>query len=110
LPSVRVAAPELSPSRLAPASPPQETLTSSPTLRLLGLTLLALLVHGYHPYAEDAGIYVAGIKLQLNPQLYPSSAAFLRPYLRLSWFSNWNAWLVRGRPPGGVRWRWSRSA
>jgi hypothetical protein len=57
--------------------------------------VLALLVHGYHPYAEDAGIYVAGIKLRMNPQLYPASAAFIRPYLRLSVFSNWNAWLVR---------------
>ncbi len=95
LPSVRVAAPELLPARPAPASNPQRTLPPSPALRLLGLAVLALLVHGYHPYAEDAGIYVAGIKLRLNPQLYPASAAFIRPYLRLSVFSNWNAWLVR---------------
>jgi hypothetical protein len=58
--------------------------------------LLALLVHGYHPYAEDAGIYVAGIKLRLNPQLYPASAGFIQPYLRLSIFSNWAADVVRG--------------
>jgi hypothetical protein len=95
LPSVRVAAPELLPVRPAPVSPPQRSLTPSPALRLLGLAVLALLVHGYHPYAEDAGIYVAGIKLRLNPHLYPASAAFVRPYLRLSVFSNWNAWLVR---------------
>jgi hypothetical protein len=97
LPSVYVAAPELLPARPAPApaSTPQRTLPTSPALRLLGLAVLALLVHGYHPYAEDGGIYVAGIKLRLNPELYPASAAFVRPYLRLSVFSNWNAWLVR---------------
>ena len=63
---------------------------------LAALTALALLIHGYHPYAEDGGIYVAGIKLRLNPALYPASAEFIRPYLRLSVFSNWNAALVRG--------------
>jgi hypothetical protein len=60
----------------------------------MALTALALLVHGYHPFAEDGGIYAAGIKLRLNPALYPKSAAFIQPYLHLSLFSNWNAWLV----------------
>jgi hypothetical protein len=63
---------------------------------LAALTLLALLVHGYHPYAEDGGIYAAGIKLRLNPALYGASAEFIRPYMRMSVFSNWNAGLVSG--------------
>jgi hypothetical protein len=92
LPSVRVAAPERS-SAVRVRS--QWALPLHPTLRLLGLTLLALLVHGYHPYAEDAGIYVTGIKLRLHPQLYAGSTAFIQPYLRLSVFSNVMAWLVR---------------
>jgi len=63
---------------------------------LAALTALALLIHGYHPYAEDGGIYVAGVKLRLNPELYRASAGLIRPYLRMSVFSNWNAALVRG--------------
>jgi hypothetical protein len=96
LPPVHVAAPERFASQTALAPRPQLQRQASPGLRLLGLTVLALLVHGYHPYAEDAGIYVAGIKLRLHPELYPASAGFLRPYLGLSLFSNLNAWLVRG--------------
>jgi hypothetical protein len=95
LPSVHVAAPERSPAVRASS---QRAFPQSPTLRLLALTLLALLallIHGYHPYAEDAGIYVTGIKLRLHPQLYSASTAFIRPYLRLSVFSNATAWLVR---------------
>ena len=34
---------------------------------LLLLTAGALLVHGYHPYAEDAEIYLPGVEKILNP-------------------------------------------
>lgn len=42
----------------------------------LVLTIVALFVHGYHPFAEDAGIYIPAIKKQLDPTLYPHSSEF----------------------------------
>lgn len=43
---------------------------------LVALTAFALLIHGYHPYAEDAEIYLPGILKILNPGLFPLNAAF----------------------------------
>ena len=34
------------------------------------LTPVVLLVHGYHPLADDGAVYVAGIKKLANPSLY----------------------------------------
>ena len=48
------------------------------------LAALALAVHGYHPYAEDAAIYVPAIKKLLDPSLYPHVAEF---FLHHSHFS-----------------------
>ena len=45
-------------------------------VRLLALTACALLIHGYHPYAEDAEIYLPGVLKLLNPGLYPQNAEF----------------------------------
>jgi hypothetical protein len=59
------------------------------------LTVCAILVHGYHPYSEDAGIYVPAIKKLLNPALYPHSAQFFLAPARLSFFSNLIAASVR---------------
>ena len=36
----------------------------------------AFLVHGYHPAAEDAAIYLPGIKKLLHPALYPYNTQF----------------------------------
>jgi hypothetical protein len=49
---------------------------ASPSLVCFLLSLAALLIHGYHPYAEDAGIYIPAIKKQLDPALYPHSSEF----------------------------------
>jgi len=43
---------------------------------LLLLTALALLIHGYHPFAEDAEIYIPGIEKIQNPSLFPVNAQF----------------------------------
>ncbi|HEX9111577.1 MAG TPA: hypothetical protein VF845_08875 [Terriglobales bacterium] len=43
---------------------------------LLVLTAVALLIHGYHPYAEDAEIYLPGVQKILNPSLFPRNADF----------------------------------
>jgi hypothetical protein len=59
------------------------------------LTLFALLVQGYHPYAEDGGVYLPEIKRLLDPGLYPHGAEFIVGHLRYSAFAPAMAWLVR---------------
>jgi hypothetical protein len=63
---------------------------------LLCLTLGALLVHGYHPWAEDAEIYLPGVEKTLHPELFPHTAEFFAPYARLSLFHQLIAISVRG--------------
>jgi len=67
---------------------------------LLVTALAAIAIDGYHPYAEDAGIYVAGIKQALDPGLYGSSSFFIAPYLKASVFSHLIAWLLRSLHTG----------
>ncbi len=59
------------------------------------LTGFALVVHGYHPFAEDGGVYVAGVRKLLNPALYPAQTSFVTEHLRFSLFGPMVAWLVR---------------
>jgi hypothetical protein len=59
------------------------------------LTFFALLVHGYHPYAEDGGVYLPEIKRLLDPGLYPHGAEFVVEHLRYSLFAPAMAGLVR---------------
>ncbi|MBN9616877.1 MAG: hypothetical protein J0G35_15045 [Acidobacteriales bacterium] len=58
------------------------------------LTLLALAVHGYHPYAEDGGLYMAEVKRQLDPSLYPHGTEFVAGHLRFSLFGSLTVGLV----------------
>jgi hypothetical protein len=51
-----------------------------------GVTILSLLVHGYHPYAEDAAIYIPAIKKDLDPGLYPRGSSFFMSHARLTLF------------------------
>jgi hypothetical protein len=60
------------------------------------LTVLALLIHGYHPYAEDGGLYMAEVKRLLDPSLYPHGTAFVMDHLRVSLFAPLMVALVRG--------------
>ena len=64
-------------------------------LWLLPLTLGVLLVHGYHPLAEDGGLYVAGIEYKLNPTLFPHGTIFVTEHLRFSVFAPVMAAIVR---------------
>ena len=64
-------------------------------LILVGLTLFAVLIQGYHPYADDAGIYISCVNLMLHPHLYRSSAALITPYTHLSAFAHFLADVVR---------------
>jgi hypothetical protein len=59
------------------------------------LTVGAVLVHGYHPYAEDGGVYLPEIKRLLDPGLYPRGAEFVVGHLRYSLFAPMVAGLVR---------------
>jgi hypothetical protein len=59
------------------------------------LTFFAVLVNGYHPYAEDGGVYLPEIKRLLDPGLYPHGAEFVMGHLRYSLFAPAMAGLVR---------------
>jgi hypothetical protein len=59
------------------------------------LTLGALLVHGYHPWVEDAEIYLPGVEKILQPQLFPFNAQFFEAHARLTLFPNFIAASVR---------------
>lgn len=60
-----------------------------------GLTALAFAVHGYHPFVEDGGVYITGIKHLLHPELYPYWAGFATAHLRYELFAPMVATLVR---------------
>src|SRR5438093_4722649 len=61
-------------------------LKDKPYLWLALLTFAALLVHGYHPAAEDGEIYIPGIKKLLNPALYPFGNEFFTNHARMTVF------------------------
>jgi len=54
---------------------------------LLLLTCCTLLVHGYHPFAEDGGLYATGIEHRLDPTLFPHYTGFVTEHLRFSVFA-----------------------
>jgi hypothetical protein len=62
---------------------------------LTALSFVTLLIHGYHPLAEDGGLYVAGVEYTLNPTLFPHDTAFVTEHLSFSLFAPFLAALVR---------------
>jgi hypothetical protein len=56
-------------------------------LLVSALTLFAVAVDGYHPYAEDGGLYLAGVERLLNPSLFPHSTSFVLEPMRHSLFA-----------------------
>jgi hypothetical protein len=64
-------------------------------LLLLLLTLGALLIHGYHPFAEDAEIYLPGVEKILHPELFPFGTEFFQSHAHLTLFPNLIAASVR---------------
>ena len=62
---------------------------------LLLLTVLALLVMGYHPGLEDDAFYLAAIKKNLNPALFPHDADFFRLQFQATIFDKLIALSVR---------------
>lgn len=83
--------PETTQAKPALAAPPK----ARNVIPLFFLTAAAVLVHGYHPFVEDAEIYVPGIKKLLNPALYPVNNGFFASHAKMTLFPNLIAWSVR---------------
>lgn len=64
-------------------------------LLIIGFSLLALLVMGYHPGLEDDGVYLAAVKSDLNPALYPHDSEFFRLQLQATLFDKAVAGFIR---------------
>jgi len=62
---------------------------------LLLLTGAALLVHGYHPFAEDAEIYLPAVEKILHPELFPVGREFFAAHASLTLFPNVVAFSLR---------------
>lgn len=62
---------------------------------VLLFTLLGFLVMGYHPGLEDDGLYLAAVKADLNPALFPYNADFFRLQMRGTCFDTWMANFIR---------------
>jgi hypothetical protein len=77
-------------------------------LILLLLTALAILIAGYHPGAEDDEVYLAAIKHDLNPALYPHDSDFFAVQLQATIFDKVVAASIRGThlPTGWVILAW----
>jgi hypothetical protein len=52
------------------------------------LTSCALLIHGYHPFSEDAEIYLPGVEKILHPELFPMGQEFFASHAHLTLFPN----------------------
>jgi hypothetical protein len=66
-----------------------------PWFGCLVLSFAALFIHGYHPYAEDAGIYIPAVKQRLDPSLYPKGSEFFSLPAHWSAFTGSIAAVVR---------------
>jgi hypothetical protein len=75
------------------AAPPRER--AFPLLLVSALTLFAVSVNGYHPFAEDGGLYLAGVNRLLDPAIYPHGTAFVLEPMRHSLFAPTVAAAVR---------------
>jgi len=67
-------------------SVPQDKIKTG--LILLMLTAGAVMAHGYHPYAEDAEIYLPGVEKILNPGLFPVGKEFFQSHASMTLFPN----------------------
>ena len=58
------------------------------TTYLLLLTAVTLIIHGYHPYVEDAEIYLPAVERILNPQVFPVGQEFFKSHASMTLFPN----------------------
>ena len=59
------------------------------------LAVATLFVHGYHPYVEDAEIYLPGIEHILNPALFPVGQEWFQSHANMTMFPNLVAMSLR---------------
>ena len=64
-------------------------------LVLILFTGAAVLIHGYHPYAEDAEIYLPGVERLLNHSLFPTGQEFFQSHASMTLFPNLVATSIR---------------
>jgi hypothetical protein len=62
---------------------------------LVGLTLGALFLDGYHPGVEDAEIYLPGILKRLHPTLFPYNSEFFESHAHMTLFPQLIAGSIR---------------
>ena len=62
---------------------------------LLCISAATLFVHGYHPYVEDAEIYLPGLERLLNPSLFPVGQEFFQSHASMTLFPNLIATFIR---------------
>jgi hypothetical protein len=62
---------------------------------VLLFAVLGFLVMGYHPGLEDDGIYLAAVKADLNPALFPFNANFFKLQMQATAFDGLMAYFVR---------------
>lgn len=68
---------------------------SKTAVLLILLSIATLFVHGYHPYAEDAEIYLPGVERILNHSLFPVRREFFQSHASMTLFPNLVALSVR---------------
>ena len=73
----------------------ESSLSRKTRLLLLLLTMGAVFIHGYHPWVEDAEIYLPGVEKLLDPELFPFGSEFFQHHASLTLFPNLVAVLVR---------------
>lgn len=62
---------------------------------LATLSFIALLVHGYHPGAEDSETYLPSVEKLLHPRLFPVGGEYFQLHAHLTWFPQLIAGSVR---------------
>src|SRR5580704_13773416 len=79
---------------------------------LLLLAVLAFVVMGYHPGLQDDAFYLAAIKRNLNPALFPHDADFFRLQFQATVFDKLIAASVRLThvPLAWAAWAWQFAA
>lgn len=92
MPALTASSPRRLPNPAARSSAQPSTAPINPRLLHILLTPLVLLIHGYHPFAGDAGLYTAGLRHILHPALYPRNAAFVTAFTHRSVFP----WILAG--------------
>lgn len=71
---------------------PRKLETSSSLVGLLALSILSFCILGYHPDAEDGGIYAAAVQQRVHPWLFPHDHAFVAAHVGNGVF----AWVISG--------------